>query len=242
MSIIARATRPRPDPRSWNPTLVTDAIASARNGTSTYAGRAVNTDVAMRLSAFWACVRLLADTVAALPVDTYRDVPGSESIEIAAPPLVRAPSTHVTWGGWVYQVMVSLLTAGNAYGLVTESSGGFASKIEIVAPTDMQVSQDSPLTPLTYRYRGHEVDPSLVWHVPAWLVPGSAVGLSPVAYARQSIGTGLAAEEYAGRWFGDGGHPTQALVSDQPITQEQAQVAKSRYVDAVGSSLSLIHI
>lgn len=228
MSILRRAVTP-PERRD-----ISQSFSSSLFGMNTYAGVTVSDDQAMRLPAFWACVRLLAETVAALPVDVYRDVPGQETVEIAPPPLIRSPSALVTWGGWIYQAMVSMLTAGNAYGLVTESSGGFATKVEIAAPQDVTVTQRNPLGPVEYRYRGQILDPQMVWHVPAWLVPGSPVGLSPVTYARQTIGTALAAEEYSARWYGDGGHPSHALASDQPITQEQAEAAKQRYVTSVG--------
>jgi len=233
MSLLRRmvpAPERRSDPsQSFRTELV--GIAGFAKGS-----RWVTEDSALKLPAFWACVRLLAETVSSLPVDTFRDVPGAETVEIAPPPLVREPSRLVSWGGWIYQAMVSLLTAGNVYGIVTDSSGGFPSKVEIVAPSDIQVERANPLGPLSYKFRGEPLDPSIVWHVPAWLTPGSPVGLSPVAYARETIGIGLASEEYAARWFGDAGHPTQALASDQPITQEQADSVKSRYVASMSRS------
>jgi len=234
VSLIRRMVTPSAGQRSWNPTLVSDTIAATR-GASSYAGQTVTVDTAMRLPAFWACVRLLASTISALPLDTYRDDPGLDAVEIAPPPLIETPSNLVHRDGWLYQIMVSLLTAGNAYGIVTDTDRGYATRIEIVSPADIVAEQTSPLAPPTWRYRGEPVDSSLIWHVPAWLVPGSPIGLSPVAYARQALGIGLAAEEYAARWYGDGGHPTQALASDQPITQEQAEAAKQRYLRSVGT-------
>lgn len=233
MSLIRRATAPVE--RRSNDSLAALAARYAPTGSS---GQIVTSDTAMRHAAWWACVRLLSDIVASLPVDTYRDVPGEQTVEIASPALVRTPSTLVPWTAWVSQVMMSLLTRGNAYGLVTQTSAGFATRVEIASPDDITVEQPVPLGPVTYRWRGRPQPADAVWHVAAFVPPGSPVGLSPVRYAASTLGIGLAADDHMARYFSDGLHPTQVLGSDQVVTKEQAEQAKDAYVRAVGDSRS----
>jgi phage portal protein BeeE len=84
-------------------------VPSELIGDGSYADVQVTPDTALRLSAVWACVRLLADTVSTLPLDTFR---GDE--EIPAPPLLASPAAGWSLPEWLYAAMVSLLLRGNA--------------------------------------------------------------------------------------------------------------------------------
>lgn len=231
MSILARMWPPE---RRSETSIVADAMSRVR-GQGTWAGPVVSPDSAMRLAAVWACVRLLADLVSSLPVDVYQATSQGD-VQIDPPPLVVAPSATVSWTGWVYQVMVSLLLRGNVFGYVADVSAGLPTRIEILNPDDVTVTQARLLAPVSYRWRGVELPADRVWHVPAFLSPGSPVGLSPVSYAAQAVGLGLAAEEFGARWYGDGGHPTGTLSTEQPVTGEQADTIKARFMDATSES------
>ena len=100
-------------------------------GAATDSGVTVTPDQAMRLSAVWSCVRLLADTISTLPLDVYR---GGELI--TTPPLLVEPAAGQPRHDWIYSVMVSLLLRGNAFGLITARSGAtlLPSQIELVDP------------------------------------------------------------------------------------------------------------
>lgn len=231
MSILARMWPPE---RRSETSIVADAMSRVR-GQGTWAGPVVSPDSAMRLAAVWACVRLLADLVSSLPVDVYQSTSQGD-VQIDPPPLVVAPSATVSWTGWVYQVMVSLLLRGNVFGYVADVSAGLPTRVEILNPDDVTVTQARLLAPVSYRWRGVELPADRVWHVPAFLSPGSPVGLSPVSYAAQAVGLGLAAEEFGARWYGDGGHPTGTLSTEQPVTGEQADTIKARFMDATSES------
>lgn len=232
MSLVRRLLRPQ---ATRSADIVAEHLAVARHGAGTYAGALVSPDSAMRLAAVWACVRLLADIVSSLPVDCYRRTPDGD-VEIDPPALLQRPSALVGWTGWIYQAMVSLLLRGNVFGLVTETAAGLPSRIEILSPDDVTVTQRRPLDPVEFRWRGSLLPADRMWHVPAFLMPGVPVGLSPVAYARQTIGLGLSSEEFGARWFGDGAHPTGTLSTDQQVTGEQAEIVKQRFIDSTSSS------
>lgn len=193
-------------------------------GTPTHAGVTVTTDQAMRLSAVWSCVRLLADTVSTMPLHCYR---GEDQITL--PPLLTQPAAGQGRVDWLHQVMVSLLLRGNAYGLVTARSGAtlLPAQIELVDPDQVQVERRDGVT--TYRLAGQEVDPDDVWHVRAYPVPGLPTGLSPVEYARQSIGLGLAAEKFGAQFFGSGATPSGVLQSEVNLTTDQAEAIGARW-------------
>jgi HK97 family phage portal protein len=194
----------------------------------TWAGVTVSPDQAMRLSACWACVRLLADTVSTLPVDVFRR---GEREALATTPLILVePAAGSPIHEHLYSVMVSLLLRGNAYGVVTARQGAtlLPTQVELVNPdaVSVQVLEDGRLL---YRVNGKEIDREDVWHVKAFTMPGSVMGLSPVEYARQAIGLGLAAEEFGARFFGDGATPSGLLTTDLPIDENQAKLAQKRW-------------
>jgi HK97 family phage portal protein len=55
------------------------------------------------------------------------------------------------------------------------------------------------------------------------------LGLSPIAYAREAIGLGVAAERFGAQFFGDGATPSGVLASDQRISAQQARETKERW-------------
>lgn len=183
---------------------------------------------ALRLSAVWACVRLLADTISTLPIDTYR-----RGTQTNLPPLLVSPAAGLSREEWVYQLMVSLLLRGNAYGLVTARTGATMrpAQVELVHPDSMTV-RVTPEGRIEFWRRGVELDPADVWHVRAYSYPGSAVGLSPVEYARQSIGLGLASQRFGVQFFEDGAHPSGLLTTESAIAMEVAREAKARFIAA----------
>jgi HK97 family phage portal protein len=206
----------------------------------TDSGATVNTDSAMRLDAVWACVNLLTDIVAPLPWKTYRENPDGLLDRVRDPLLITDPSNEIALSGadWRGQVMRSWLLRGNAYGLVKElGPQGEPTKIQIIHPDYVNVVRLGPLGPFEYRVLGEmkELFPAgdLI-HMPGgYAVPGTPVGLSPIDYARQTIGVGLAAEEYAARFYGDSAIPSGILHTDQGLTGEQATAMKARFNEAV---------
>jgi HK97 family phage portal protein len=200
----------------------------ADQGTPTAAGEAVTTDKALRLSTVWACVRLLADSVSTLPLDVYRR--GERSPLVTPPGLLQRPSADFELADWLYAVMASLLLRGNAYGLITArlGAGMLPAQVDLVHPDRMGVTVNGEGR-ITYRLLGDELDPADVWHVRAYVFPGVPVGLSPVEYARETVGLGLAAERYGARFFGDAAVPSGVLTSDQRIGKEAAEALQARW-------------
>lgn len=193
----------------------------------TKSGETVTPDRAMRLAAMWSSVNLLSSIVSNLPVDVFR---GSSKVPVTPPQFVSAPSGIVTRREWVYQGMVSLLLRGNAYGFVLERDAVLRPRrVEWLNPDSVRVQQSSSLSDPTYMVGEEPVSAVDIIHMKGFLQPGSAVGLSPVAYHAEAIGVGLAAQRFGAQWFGDGAHPT-ALFQNTKRTMDaqQAAVVKSR--------------
>ena len=194
----------------------------AEDQPNTAAGATVTADTAQRLSAVWACVRLLTDVVSTMPCHAY--TAGSRDPVDPAPPMLRSPAAGVPFHDWIAQVLRSLLLTGNAWGIITSRVGAGLrpSQIELIAPhrVTVQVATDGTVT---YRLDGREIDRDDLWHLRAYPTPGSLLGLSPIGHAAQSVGVGLAAETFGAQFFGDGATPSGLLTTDQRLSNEQAR-------------------
>lgn len=212
----------------------------------------VNADTAMRHSAVWACRDLIASNVSTLPVHEYRKQ-GSAARRLVDPPVLSQPDgAEVPASAWRYMALESLVMRGNAYGLIIGwDRRGWPSRIRMLHPDTVQARQLGPNGPVEFRVNGRKVEryqwlatPSddeggnkgELWHVPAYVVAGCPIGLSPIAYAARSIGLGLQAEQFGSDWFIEGAHPSGVLTSEQEITSESAALIKERFLAAVGKT------
>jgi HK97 family phage portal protein len=189
---------------------------------ATAAGEPVTVDSAMRLSTVWGCVRLLADSVSTLPLHVYR---GDERDPIPTPPLLQRPSADFPeLTDWLWAVMASLLLRGNAWGVITARAGAglLPAQVDLVHPDHVTVNTSEGQPP-EFRVGGEVVDGDDLWHVKAFTFPGSLLGLSPISYARECIGLGIAAEKFGARFFREGAVPSGVIESDQRIDQDRAE-------------------
>lgn len=181
-------------------------------------GRSVTTDQAMRLSAVYACLRLLSEAVATLPLDVYRR-DGDKRTE-TNPPGYLLFRDGLTRTDYLSQVMLSLLTDGNAYVLTPRDQLG--------QPVDLLVLDPSKVTVRRSRGRpAYWVDdqrlyaPSMM-HIKGMCLPGALCGVSPIGYARETIGLGLAAQQFGEAFFNNGALPGAVIEAPNDMTAEAA--------------------
>jgi HK97 family phage portal protein len=188
-----------------------------------FADTTVNPDQALRLSAVWACVNILSNTVSTLPLKAHRR-DGTEF----QPSLLSSPAASWSLPDWLEAVMRSLLLRGNAYGFVIGRSGPrmSPSQVELVDPDQVSVNV-SPSGEITYRFKGQLVDPSDLWHVRAFRYPGSPLGLSPIQYAAETIGLGLSTRRFGQAYFSDGAMPTGVLRVGQPAGNDMIELLRA---------------
>lgn len=148
---------------------------------------------AMQLLAVAGCVRLIADSIATLPVDTYRKNSAGDQLEVAPPAWLIEPTVDLDFTSWCTQAITSLLLHGNCYIMVQRNTLGQIVEIPIVDPQSVQVFRDRGM--VRYRINGALFDGQMV-HIKGMMLPGFDTGLSPLEYARQSIGLGLNAVEF----------------------------------------------
>mgnify|MGYP003346273477 CR=1 FL=1 len=112
-------------------------------GDSVNVGGATVTELsAMQLLAVAGCVRLIADSISTLPIDTYRKDSSGQQIEVEPPAWLKEPTIDLDFTAWCTQVLTSLLLHGNAYLLVQRNSTGQIVEIPIADPQSVSVFRD----------------------------------------------------------------------------------------------------
>jgi HK97 family phage portal protein len=201
----------------------------------TSSGAVVTDHTALQLSAFYASVRLLADTVASLPWDSFRNNDEAKLKVNPAPSLLRDPHPDMTIFDWKHVMVVSLAIRGNFFGLVTDRDAlGYPAQVLPLHPDWVVLHRDPATGAKTFFVNGEKYDPADILHIRWFTFPGSDLGLSPVAVFRQSIGLGLAAEDFGGKWFRDGAAPSSVLETDATLTDDQIKQTQQQWVATHG--------
>lgn len=225
----------RREKRVWGDSLAD--VLELRNGRRPYAGVAVNDETAMRLGAVWGCVDLIAELVSTLPVDEYRRLTDGSRVELTSPPLLVDPAGDGSgFEVWARQLMMSLLLRGNGYGMVLQvGTDGWPIQVESVHPDRVEwrrTANTGPAETFLDRKKIERWPAGPLWHLAAYVMPGSPVGMSPIRYAAETIGVGLAAQKFGAQWFGDGAHPTHVYEADNPVDEAAAKIIKAKIIAA----------
>jgi HK97 family phage portal protein len=182
----------------------------------------------MKLLAFFACVRILADSVSSLPLNAYKRKDGVRAPVKPMPQLIQSPYPDMTWRDWLWMMVQSLAVTGNAFGYVTaRDKNMWPTAILPVHPDD--VSIDNPKdgsadwTRPRYRIKGKLVDSADVFHIKRYPTAGCPVSLSPVALAATTIDLGFSAEQYGLRWFKDSSNPSGILTTEMDLDEGQVK-------------------
>lgn len=185
----------------------------------------VTVDTATQLLTVYGCVSLIADTIATLPLDVYQKVGGTPQ-EVSTPPWLNKPNGYSTLVDFITQTLWSLLLDGNAYWNVELNAAFGTSSVVVLDPSTVQV-EDGPV----YRVNG-QIHRGKMVHLRGIMRPGCLKGLSPLEAARQSVGLGLAQQEFAGRFFDNGANLGGFISTAADLTPEQAQQLQAQWASA----------
>ena len=184
-------------------------------------GKHVNERSAMQMTAVYACVRILSESIASLPVHLYQNQDEGSKTRAVKHPLYRIlhdePNPEMTSFVFRETLMTHLLLWGNAYAQIIRNGKGEVIGLYPLMPNRMTVDRDA-FGKICYRYQMQDSDahtgksgnvtlkPSDVLHIPGLGFDG-LVGYSPIAMAKNAIGLSIATEEYGARFFANGATP-----------------------------------
>ena len=207
----------------------------------TTAGKPVNERTAMQTTAVYACVRILAEAIASLPLHIYKyDEKGGKVMAIDHPLytlLHDEPNPEMTSFVFRETMMSHLLIWGNAYAQIIRDGAGRVVSLYPLLPNQMEVDRDDKGR-IFYTYtRQNDDNPNFkengdivlkaeeVLHI-CGLGFNGLKGFSPLAMAKNAVGMTIACEEYGASFFANGANPGGVL--EHPgILKDPAKVRES---------------
>ena len=231
----------------------TDSTVGSRYAFSmggTPAGKSVTEKTAMQMTAVYACVRILSEAVAGLPLHLYKYNDSGGKSKAIEHPLYRLlhdePNPEMSSFVFRETLMTHLLLWGNAYAQVLRNGKGEVLGLYPLMPNKMTVSRDEK-GQLYYAYQVSQEEnlksksvnvilkPSEVLHIPGLGFDG-LVGYSPIAMAKNAIGLGIATEEYGSKFFANGAAPSGVL--EHPGTIKDPSKIRDSWQATFGGSVN----
>lgn len=174
-------------------------------------------ETGMQSVAVWAAVNVLASMMETVPLRTFTGY-GDDRREITMPRwLADLGGQGHGIKDFAWQTMYCWGLRGNVIGEVLDrdKTTGKPRVIDLQHPDKVHLSGvDGP--GVSWYLNGTKVDnpKESIWHKRVYPVPGSTMGLSPIAQHATTIGTGLAALNFGAQWFLDGAHPSGILMNE----------------------------
>lgn len=211
----------------------------------TVAGVNVSPETSLQCAAVLACVRVLAESLASLPFNVYRRLPGGGK-EIAEEQhlhevLCYQPNSWMT--GFEFRELLQswLLLWGNAFALIKGGRQGGVTELIPLHPSRMEVKRltngklryyyTEPATPVQPQVSVTEYRQDEIFHL-RWLSSDGVTGFVPTTLSRDAIGLARATELHSGAFFGNGAMPGTLIEVDQPHKPEVLARFKEQWNDA----------
>ena len=219
------------DPRILNSRDLAELFAA---GGASVAGVGVNPATAMRYVTVYACVRLIAESIAQLPIHVYRKGPDGAKQRLTGIPLAdilgAAPNSWQTGFEYFEFALAALCLRGNHFAFKSLSSRGQLLELIPLVPGSVTVNRSGYDLSYTVRFEDNTTDTlpqEKIHHVRGLSLDGFT-GISPIAYQRNAIGLGIAAENHGGYMFRNGAKPAGILVHPGTLSDEAyARIKKS---------------
>jgi HK97 family phage portal protein len=204
-------------------------------GRSTDAGETINDVTALKISTVFACVRVLSESVASLPVRLLRITPQGRVQELENPLyhlLAVAPNPEMTSFLFWETAAFHLSLTGNSYSEIIRDADGSPSSLWPLNPRLTRAVR-MPNGDLKYETQDGEtggnkriIDAANMLHVPLMSFDG-IVGLSPIMQAARALGLAAASEKYGSRFFASNATPQLAILTKKFMKPEDKTKARA---------------
>ena len=226
-----------------NLSRIFEEIAETRR---TVSGVTVSPETSLECTAVLCCVRVLSESVASMPLNVYRRLPGGGK-EVADDlwlheVLANQPNSWMTSFEFRELMMSWLLLWGNAYALIKPSADhGAVDELIPLHPSRMEVKRLSngklryyytpPATPFEPKPTPDEYRQDQIFSL-RWLSSDGVTGYIPTTLSREAIALARATEIHSGAYFGNSGQPGSYFETTAPQKPEALLRFRDQYNDA----------
>lgn len=216
-----------------------DDLERAIRGNGSVAGVHVTEDSALQVSAVYACVRIISETIGSLPLLVYDRLPDGgkrrrrgDSLHIL---LHDAPNDYQTAMEFREQMQAALCLRGNAYAQIIRDSRGFP--ISLIPLSSDAVTPKWQGAKIVYEHRTESglklLQKDQVFHLRGRSSDG-LVGRSVLKDARDTLGVAIATQNYSGKFWRNDATPGMLLTAPGKLSPEAKKNLKASWDGAFG--------
>ena len=213
-------------------------MAWAFGGGASSSGVVVNPQTAMQSAAVYSCVKVLAESIGMLPINLYK-ASGKSLVLADDHPLYYLlhdqPNDYQTIVEFLEMLVISLCLRGNAYAWINRTRSGRVVELIPLHP-DMVRAEMTNASSVNYQVTLPDgtlktFSTGEIFHVKGLTLNGY-IGISPIAYARESIGLALATEKFGSQLFRNGAKMGGVLEHPGKLSTEAYNRLKASFDDA----------
>lgn len=232
---LSQATSTLSQPQPW--------VFEALGGWPSASGKHVSPDTAMRTAAVYACVAVLSQSVAQMPLVLMRRTKngGAEPAEDHPlyPVLLNLSNTEMTAQDSRELAMNHLCLRGNAYFQIVRDMAGRIAELWPLHPDFVLMRRDD-YGNLVYDYTPQGGSKSTFQANEVWRIVGMSFngiqGVSPITFAREAIGLAMATEEHGAKLFANGAQIATAFEHPAKLSKEAYERLKHSLDDRYAGS------
>lgn len=202
-------------------------------------GQSVNAETALSLSVVFACTRIIAETVATLPLIVYRRKPRGRVVasDHWLYGLVHdSPNADQTAVEFWEEVMINTVLRGRAFIHAPRDVVGQAIELRVLMyermGTPRTLANGSRVYPYNHPARGTVDIPERE----LWVHKGFG-GMSVIQYGARSMGGAMAAEKAGARLYDNDMRPVAVVTREEILTKTQRAQVKEAIQDGMMSSI-----
>jgi len=196
-----------------------------------YSGELINENTVFASSAVLACVTLIADSIAAMPLELTRTRNGRVEL-LPTPSVLIKPNDHQLMYEFVHQLVSTLLIHGCVYIYAPRRAGEFPPEMRVIHPNRVKDAIDADSGFVYYEIDKQRYENGDIRGVHWLVLAGHRRGVSPLDSQRNTIGMSLAMDRFLSAFYGDGATPSSVLETDKPLTNEQARIMRETWEDS----------
>ena len=189
-------------------------------------GVRVDETTALTFSAVYACVRVLAESVASLPIHVMKRESNGNVVTDRDHPIykliAKRPNNVMTSYTWRNSLMANLCLQGNSYYIIERDNNARPTQLIYVSPENVEVKYTGG--EVFYAIKGYDTpfNSDNILHFLGLGYDG-IVGKSVIELHRDTIGLSIAANKYGGSFYGNAATPSGILKHPGKLSQEAAE-------------------
>lgn len=203
----------------------------------TRAGKDISPETALELGTVYACIRLIAQTIAQLQPRIYQQRNGilqeTEGTTLGNL-LQRSPDNDVTPFDFLETLVANALLYGKSYALIERNNADEPVRLLLLDPAGQRVEIQNG-TRLVH-FRGHNRG----YYPDELLCFSTLYGKSPIEMNRDALGLARAAQDFAADFFGSNGAAMGILTSEQPLKPEQIAAVRNSWQGSQGLGIRVL--